>query len=222
MKRKEIYLTIDDAPSKDFEEKREFLRKNKIPAIFFCRGSYAENRKEQLISAIKEGFLIGNHSYNHPHFSSIDLKQAGKEIEKTDRLIEELYALAKIKRKYKLFRFPYGDKGGKIKDEIQNILKAKDYEQPDFKVKLSWMKEHDSNKDVDVLWTLDYQEWNSKTSIEDINKKMSDKNPEKGGNLYDLNFPEVFLIHDHNGTKEKFFFILNKLIEMNIKFVSLN
>jgi hypothetical protein len=39
--KKQVYLTIDDAPSKDFRKKVNFLHKNKIPAnsnVFpFCK-----------------------------------------------------------------------------------------------------------------------------------------------------------------------------------------
>ena len=38
------YLTIDDAPSENFEEKVEFLEGKNIPAIFFCEGRYIEKR----------------------------------------------------------------------------------------------------------------------------------------------------------------------------------
>jgi peptidoglycan/xylan/chitin deacetylase (PgdA/CDA1 family) len=65
MKVKEAYLTIDDGPSDYFIEIIEFLEKNNIPAIFFCRGDKLLEKEEEAIYAIKKGFAIGSHSYQH-------------------------------------------------------------------------------------------------------------------------------------------------------------
>ena len=108
---KKAYLTIDDAPSKDFKKKVDFLISKKIPAIIFCEGQYINGREKELIYAIEEGFILGNHSYSHPHFSELSLKECTKEIKLTDGLIKNVYKKSKIKRPIKIFRFPYGDKG---------------------------------------------------------------------------------------------------------------
>ena len=91
-----------------------------------------------IIYAINNGFIIGNHSYSHPHFSNIDFDQAIKEVTKTDSIINDLYNEAGVKRPAKLFRFPYGDKGNDKdeghdsdkKSQIQCLLKDLDYKQP--------------------------------------------------------------------------------------------
>ena len=36
--KKQVYLTIDDAPTKYFKDKVDYLYKRKIPAIIFCVG----------------------------------------------------------------------------------------------------------------------------------------------------------------------------------------
>ena len=235
MIKKEIYLTIDDAPSKDFVEKMNFLEKNNIKAIFFCIGKNIEKRKGQVVEAIRKGFIIGNHSYSHPHFSYINLKKARKEIEQTEKLIEEAYKLANKKRKYKIFRFPYGDKGNnnkllkflpgnwnnKNKIDLQNILKNLGYKQPSLIVNYDWFKQKNLNRDIDIFWTIDYQEWNKRVTIQEIGARMNYKYPKEGGSLFDLSSPDIVLIHDHNETKEKFFFIINKLIKWGIKFRSI-
>ena len=53
MVKKNVYLTIDDAPSKDFREKIDFLISKNIPAIIFCVGNKIEDRSEDVIYAIK-------------------------------------------------------------------------------------------------------------------------------------------------------------------------
>ena len=67
--------------------------------------------------------------------------EAVKEILDTEKLIDKAYQEAKVKRPVKFFRFPYGDKGGKNKKEIQNYLKSLGYRQPKFeKINYFWYK----------------------------------------------------------------------------------
>ena len=102
---KKAILTIDDAPSSDFRNKVRYLKKNNITAIFFIIGKVAEKKIDDLVYAIKKGFIIGNHSYSHPSFSDISLKEAEKQIKETDKIIEKAYKKAGIKRQIKVFRF---------------------------------------------------------------------------------------------------------------------
>jgi len=106
------YLTIDDCPSIDMKRKVNFLLEKRIPAIWFCRGELLEKRQQVVIYAIRKGFVIGNHSYDHPHFSEIPLEECFRQIKVTDELIEAVYEKAGIERPAKVFRFPWGDKGG--------------------------------------------------------------------------------------------------------------
>jgi len=105
-----FYLTIDDAPTKYTAEKLDFLDKYGIKAIWFCVGEYIENNRNIALSAIKRGYKIGNHSYSHNRFSEMTMETAQEEIQKTEKIIQELYKEACISNYAKLFRFPYGDK----------------------------------------------------------------------------------------------------------------
>ena len=141
------YLTIDDSPTEDFLNKVNLLSSMEIPAIFFCRGNRLEERPDDAISAIKKGYVLGNHSYSHPHFSELTLKECFQEIKQTDEILDKIYRDAEVTRPAKLFRFPYGDKGSKTDAEhgwpddenkklfmqgIQNYLKRLGYHQPIF------------------------------------------------------------------------------------------
>lgn len=167
-----VYLTIDDSPSKNMMEKADYLLKKRIPAIFFCIGHLMEKNPDAILYAIKKGFIIGNHSYSHPFFSKIPLEQCYQEIAKTDKIIENLYSKANKKRPAKLFRFPYGDKGGqfintivldksiminqpigkKKKNKIQRFLKDLGYSQPKFdNINYKYFKKFNLNKDQDIF-----------------------------------------------------------------------
>ena len=119
---KKAYLTIDDAPSRDFTAKMEFLVRRSVPAIFFCEGRRMEQHAEALLAAVRNGFLLGNHAYSHPHFSDIPVEDCKREIRRTDDLLEALYGRTGIPRPAKYFRFPHFDGGG---DESGAAYEAK-------------------------------------------------------------------------------------------------
>lgn len=196
-----------------------------------------EKRSEDLIYAIKRGFIIGNHSYSHRRFSKISLEEYYEEIKRCDEIIEELYKKSKKKRQAKLFRFPYGDKGGKIvqftrfnrffllnyffgkgkKEKIQEFLKKLGYSQPQFEnINYHYFKKYGLDSDRDVFWTYDFEEY--RLSFDEILKRMDDKNPRQGGSLINFDSSEILLIHDHENTKETFFRIIDRLIEKGIEF----
>lgn len=214
------YLTIDDAPSKDFKKKVNFLINKKIPAIIFCRGSNIDsNTEKDIIYTIKKGFIIGNHTINHYHFSEQKLNTCLDEIRRMDELVEEIYKKAKIKRPIKVFRFPYGDKGGKNKRKIQKYLKSLGYRQPRFeKIKYLWYKLFGLNKTADVFWTFNLKEYQigrdyKKNTIKDILKLIDNSKRLKS------NSRDIILIHDHDYTTKYFNLLIETLLKKKIKFI---
>lgn len=109
--KKVVYLTIDDCPSQHFIEKVNFLLDKDIPAVLFCQGDLLQHHKDVVRYAIRKGFVIGNHSTTHTHFSVLSLQSCLKEISETHELIEALYLQEGMTFHPKLFRFPYGDCG---------------------------------------------------------------------------------------------------------------
>jgi len=224
MARKTAYLTIDDAPTKEFRKKVDFLLKKGIPAIFFCRGDLLEKRGTDVIYAIKNGFIIGNHSYNHQRFSKLGLREGLRQIKKTDRIIDKIYSKSGIRRPARLFRFPYGDKGGPNYQKIQQFLKGLGYTQPRFEnINYSWFKP--LKKDTDIYWTFDIKEWCLKGDydpkirlFEDVLNLMRQKRHQNGGSLLANKSNEIILIHDHEETTKYFFRIIDRLLDMRIKF----
>lgn len=126
---KQIYLTIDDSPSKQFRTNLDYLIAHDIPCVFFCIGQQIETAWEDLKYAIRQGYSIGNHSFTHPYFSEITLEKAKDEIFQTDILIKRLYWECGIYTYPKYFRFPYGDKGdgkyGLVFSSIEEARKQK-------------------------------------------------------------------------------------------------
>jgi peptidoglycan-N-acetylglucosamine deacetylase len=172
--RKTIYLTIDDGPSADMVEKVDYLSERGIPAVFFCIGEHLQQRPGHAIHAIQKGFVIGNHSTTHPHFSSASLQECCREIEETDRIIDQLYNAAGQERPAKWFRFPYGDKGdmkfGRVftpgtadpyrKEYLQSFLRELGYRQPAFEgITYPFYRRAGLLDDADWHWTFDLMEY---------------------------------------------------------------
>lgn len=109
---KTAYLTIDDSPSPYFKQKVDYLSERGIPALIFCIGQDIVARETDIDDAIQKGFLIGNHSWSHPHFSDLFLEECKEEILRTDRFIEGIYQRLGRLWPLKCFRFPYFDSGG--------------------------------------------------------------------------------------------------------------
>ena len=70
----------------------------------FVSGRWVEtHREEALVLAAEPLIELGNHSYDHPAFSSLTMEQARADIERTDRII------ASLDRQSVGFRPPFGD-----------------------------------------------------------------------------------------------------------------
>lgn len=184
LKSKQVYLTIDDAPSKDFKKKVDYLYKRNIKAIFFCIGQNMERYKEDVVYAINKGFIIGNHSYEHKHFSDLSMEEGKESIKKTDKIINEIYKMSGKERPIKVFRFPYLDQGGDNSGEdyeskwarpkrewslfprkerrmaLQYFLKELGYTHPLFKgIKQEFLINEKIMDDIDVNCTFDQMEY---------------------------------------------------------------
>ncbi len=198
----EAILTIDDFPSANTPALVDYLCENQIPAVFFAVGGNIEKFYDNAIYALKKGFVVGNHSYSHPSFSSITLEEGIAEIEKTEALLDKLYEDAGVERTYKVFRFPYGDKGGENKDALQETLKNKGFVKlGDKQIPYAWYEENGLHADVDTFWTYDFAEWmlgcGQAKGADEIIARMEDKNPGSGEPLFLEDARHILLFHDH-------------------------
>ncbi|MDP2684844.1 MAG: polysaccharide deacetylase family protein [bacterium] len=216
--RKIVYLTIDDGPSIDMKKKVDFLLFKKIPAVFFCRGDFLKKFSNYAEYAIMNGFIIGNHSYNHHRFSDLNLKMAFEEIKKTDEIIEKIYKKAGVLRPLRVFRFPYGDKGGINKKKIQDILLDLGYRQPKFQgITYDWYKNKGLHKDKDISWTYDIEEYKM-DNRDMLFNRIKEFDPDNISSMLKASSNEILLVHDHVKTTEVFFKIIEKISQMKLEF----
>lgn len=229
---KTIFLTIDDAPSSHLSKKVDFLLRHDIPTILFCRGEFMEKNLDQVVYAIQKGFWIGNHSFTHPHFSTITLEQANEEIDKTEFWIEKAYERAKIIRPHKLFRFPFLDRGEKkgieFVEALQEMLKVKGFVRLEFQDLTYPDLIEETKKYIDIPCTLEAKEYalfsevfmkkHGLFEVEDFIKLLEKKDEKKGYDLRDAKSADLFLMHDFETTHHLFEPLLNELLSWNVKF----
>ena len=221
-------LTIDDVSSKNTPAIVDYLSEKNIPVIMFCVGQWAENHPDELIYALKHGIIVGNHSYTHPQFSSITIDECKKEIEKNEEVLDRFYEQAGVERKYRPFRFPYGDKGGANKDAIQQYLSEKGFDKvKDTELDYPWWKEKGLDKDIDTLWTFDFMEYcirpDSGFTKENVMARIHDADPEEGAALLKDGNNHILLIHAHDETEEMepgyFMTFIDELINNGVEFI---
>ncbi len=200
-------LTIDDVSSKNTPAIVDYLNEKKIPVIMFMVGQWAEKYPEQLIYALKHGMIVGNHSYTHPEFSKLSFEECKNEIERNEEVLDRFYDRAGVERKYRPFRFPYGDKGGVNKEKIQEFLSMKKFDKvDDTQLDYPWWQEKGLDKDTDTLWTFDFAEYNirpdSGFTLDDVMKRIYEQDPGDGAPLLKDESRHILLLHAHDETEE--------------------
>lgn len=215
-----LYLTIDDSPSIHTQKVVDLLLKNNIPAVFYARGEFIEKHQDKIIYAIQKGFLIGNHSYSHPFFSEISLKDCQSEIIKTENLIDDCYQKANVPRPKKIIRLPFGDRGAgghaaspsndsqrnKV-NHLQDFLKSQGFEALPFS---------DLQDDfIDAFWDWDTKDY-KKTYIQDPKSYL-----ELLEDFYQQ-YPKetaILLLHDFDHNHHLFKLSLEFLLDKKIQFL---
>ncbi|MCP4581951.1 MAG: polysaccharide deacetylase family protein [candidate division Zixibacteria bacterium] len=224
---KNICLTVDDGPTRFTREIVAFLKDRNIPAIMFFTGENIYKNYEVACNAIKNGFIIGNHSYSHKRFSSIPIETAIDDIIKCENAIEDIYGNTKIERRSKLFRFPFGDKGYKwtrlnvlfknLKSKyriLQNALNEMKFEKLPISNLQSNFYYNRLLYDIDLFWTFDSNDWqlrkNKNFTTNDLDNHLQ--------KLHTRPNNEILLMHDRNDTPESFFYVIDKLIGEDFNF----
>ncbi len=199
-------LTIDDIASRNTPAIVDYLEEKGIRAILFATGRNVERFYEEAKYAVKKGMIVGNHSYSHPAFSKLSMAEAVEEIEKCEAVLNRLYQDSGMPRLYRPFRFPYGDKGGKNKEKLQQYFNNHGFHKVnDRHIPYPWWKENGLDRDVDTLWTFDFEEYrmngDPEFTKESIWQKMHNASPETGAALFGEDNRHILLLHAHDETE---------------------
>lgn len=99
-----IALSFDDGPDPiNTPHVLDILDAEGVKATFFLTGANAWDNQAIVQRIHDEGHVIGNHSYSHADFSTLNYTDAFNEILGTNQIIEGITGVAPT-----LFRYPYG------------------------------------------------------------------------------------------------------------------
>lgn len=222
-------LTIDDITSHNTCAITDYLVEKGISAIMFAVGQHIERDPEPAIYALQHGMVVGNHSYSHPAFSSLTIDEAVEDIEKCEALLDRLYESAGVERRYRPFRFPYGDKGSANKAQLQSYLSEHGFDKVnDTRIPYPWWKEYGLDYDIDTLWTFDFAEYrirkDSGFTMNDVMKRIHDTDPDAGAPILADNGRHIILLHAHDETEELvpgyYRILIDYLLERGVDFIS--
>lgn len=74
--KKILYLTFDNGYENGYTGQfLDVLKKHKVPGIFFVTGHYLKSASDLTKRMVKEGHLIGNHSWHHPDMTTQSKEQ---------------------------------------------------------------------------------------------------------------------------------------------------
>ena len=117
VEKKKIALTFDDGPDMECTPMLlDGLAERNVKATFFVIGKQAQAQPEIMERMVKDGHLIGNHTYNHVDIRNMTESAAKEEILKANEVIikytgEEPYFL----------RPPFGNGSGRLEKDLEMI-----------------------------------------------------------------------------------------------------
>lgn len=197
-------LTIDDIASKNTIAIVDFLKEQGIEAVMFAVGENVLKYEKETVYAIRNGMIVGNHSFSHPGFSDLTLEEAKEEILRMEDILDALYQEAGVKRPYKVFRFPYGDKGyGENRKELQKFLRHMGFVKlQDSQVTEPSYCDGENKEEIDTFWSYDFAEYwmhgVSEWTFDKILKRITDTEENGGIDLFKDQSHQILLLHAHD------------------------
>ncbi|WP_078551607.1 delta-lactam-biosynthetic de-N-acetylase [Bacillus alkalicellulosilyticus] len=81
--KKELYLTFDNGYENGYTAMvLDVLKEKKVPATFFVTGHYLQTEQDLIQRMVKEGHIVGNHSWHHPSLPKVDNERLKRELNK--------------------------------------------------------------------------------------------------------------------------------------------
>jgi peptidoglycan/xylan/chitin deacetylase (PgdA/CDA1 family) len=105
-----VGLTFDDGPSGNTPNLLNALKQNGLRATMFNEGQYAAAYPAQVRAQVAAGMWVGNHSYTHPHLTTLGQAQIDSEISRTQQAIAAAGGGTP-----QLFRPPYGETNSTVR-----------------------------------------------------------------------------------------------------------
>jgi peptidoglycan/xylan/chitin deacetylase (PgdA/CDA1 family) len=101
---KTVALTFDDGPGRTTPQVLSILRTYRVPATFFNLGENEAARRSLVQDEAKEGYPLGNHSWDHPNMATLSTARQAAEMDRTSAEQRSIVRTVPC-----VFRPPYGD-----------------------------------------------------------------------------------------------------------------
>ncbi|MDF2714193.1 MAG: polysaccharide deacetylase [Paenibacillus sp.] len=143
--KKELYLTFDNGYENGYTAKiLDVLKEKGVPAVFFVTGHYVQTQSELMQRMVREGHLIGNHSWSHPDMTQISDERIANELNR----VKEQVALHTEQKDMNLLRPPRGifsDRSLAVSRSLgyTNVFWSVAYVDWDTKQQRGWKYAHD-------------------------------------------------------------------------------
>ena len=112
-----IALTFDDGPSYYRTTTLRTLRRNHVPATFFDVGMRVAANPQFAGFEAREGHLVLNHTWSHPHLPTLTPAQVRSQVLRTQRVLRK----AGAPMPFKLLRPPFGDINDAVAAELAGL-----------------------------------------------------------------------------------------------------
>jgi peptidoglycan/xylan/chitin deacetylase (PgdA/CDA1 family) len=110
-------LTFDDGPSFYRTQTLRTLRAERVPATFFDVGMRVQANPQFAGFEAREGHLVLNHTWSHPHLPTLTPAQVESQVLRT----EEVLRRAGAPMPFKLLRPPYGDVDATVDAQLTSL-----------------------------------------------------------------------------------------------------
>lgn len=104
-KKKVVALTFDAGANADAVKSiLATLKREELPATFFLTGNWVAHYPKQTKQIAARGYVLGNHTYNHPYVTKLTYSSFAREVDRTNEIITKTAGRGSTP----WFRFPYG------------------------------------------------------------------------------------------------------------------
>jgi peptidoglycan-N-acetylglucosamine deacetylase len=203
------------------------LKKHKAPAVAFVneRMLEVEGQREARIDLlrqwVKNGMILGNHTYSHPDFNRLTVEQFQEEITKGEVVTRQLM---KSRQPYQLyFRHPMTHTGDtrEKKEAIENFLASRGYkvtphtiENSDFIFNVPYAQALQKGDEA-LAKRLREEYLNYTIAATEFAEKISPQ-------VFGREIPQLLLLHVNDITADTLDEMLRRLAERGYKFVTLD
>jgi peptidoglycan-N-acetylglucosamine deacetylase len=109
-----IALSFDDGPAGPTSHVLDILKENEVEAAFFCIGKKISGNEELIKRIVRDGHIIGNHSFSHhPFFDFFSSRKMLNDMIEMNQLVKDITGLSP-----RFFRPPYGVTNPNLKKAV--------------------------------------------------------------------------------------------------------